>query len=58
MINFPARIRYIDKDEVQVVNTSEEIQKRRAFVVEEISPKWGRRSIVNQYLEGEDYESA
>jgi len=58
MTNFPVKVRYIDKDEVQVVNTSEEIQKGRAFVVEEISPKWGRRSTVNQYLEEEDYESA
>jgi len=57
MTNFPVRIRYIDKDEVQIVNSSEEIQKGRAFIVEVINPQWGRKPRpVTFEIDGEIYE--
>jgi hypothetical protein len=48
MTNFPVRVRYIDKDEVQVVKSYDEIQKGRAFVVDEI--KWGRKVKVSNNI--------
>ena len=59
MTNFPARIRYLDKNEVQVANTSEDIQKGRAFTIEPINtPQWGRKPVPADKIEREDYESA
>lgn len=57
MTNYPARIRYVDKDEVQVVKSSEDIQNGRAYVVEEVT--WGRKTSTCGYAtEGEDdYEN-
>jgi hypothetical protein len=57
MTNFPVRVRYIDKDEVQVVKSSEEIQKGRVFTVEAINPQWGRKPRpVTFEIGGEIYE--
>lgn len=55
MKNFPVRIRYLDKNEVQIVNSPEEIQRGRSFVVEELNVKWGRKPVVSAYRE-DDYE--
>lgn len=56
MTNFPIKVRYIDKNEEQVVNSPDEIQKGRTFVVEEIFPKWGRKPIPSELIGVEDYE--
>lgn len=58
MTNFPIRVRYIDKNEVQVANTSEDIQKGRAFVVESINNQWGRKPVPADNIVREDYESS
>lgn len=51
MTNFPVRVRYVDKDEVQIVKTSEEIQKGRAFTVESIKEIWGRKPVPADNME-------
>jgi len=58
MLNFPIRVRYIDKNEVQFANTSEDIQKGRVFTFESINKQWGRKSVPADNIVTDDYESA
>jgi len=46
MINFPAKIHYADNDEIKIVHQLNEIDKGRAFTIEELDIKWGRKLIV------------
>lgn len=57
MTHFPMTVRYIDKNEILVVNKPDDIQKGRPFVVESTSYQWGRKASTNQPSNEEaDYE--
>jgi hypothetical protein len=50
MTKFPLKVHYLDKDETQIVQKPEDIQKGRAFEVEELNVHWGRKMVVQSVI--------
>jgi hypothetical protein len=57
MIDFPAKICYLNNDEVKIVKDMNEIEKYRGFVVQQVNMAWGRKiHFINFADQWEEYE--
>lgn len=56
MTNFPAKICYIDNDEIKIVKNVNEIEKYRGFIIQK-NLTWGRKvHLINFFDQWEEYE--